>query len=120
MQVEGKQQKPYPMNFIRYKTSPLYNPASNFPNLRDEMDRLFDAAFPALSSVQRGFFGDVRGEFPVDLHQNKDAFVVRAETSRAKSSRINTRAKSSLRLTILRYLMIRYHMNSRTRKSSDA
>jgi HSP20 family protein len=65
------------MRIIRYQNSPLYNPASNF-SLRDEMDRLFDAAFPALSSLQReGYFG--AGEFPVDLYQDKDAFVVRAE-----------------------------------------
>jgi len=44
------------------------------------MDRLFDVAFPALSSLQRdGFFGDWQGEFPVDLYQDKDAFTVRAE-----------------------------------------
>ena len=67
------------MNLNRYQTSSLYNPSSNFPNLRDEMDRLFDAAFPAFSSLQRGFFGDVQGEFPVDLYQDKSAFTVRAE-----------------------------------------
>jgi HSP20 family protein len=44
------------------------------------MDRLFDAAFPALTSLQRnGFLGDFQNEFPVDLYQGKDAFTVRAE-----------------------------------------
>jgi HSP20 family protein len=46
------------------------------------MDRLFDVAFPALSSLQHdglGFFGDWEGEFPVDLYQDKDAVTVRAE-----------------------------------------
>jgi len=44
------------------------------------MDRLFDVAFPALSSLQHnGFFGDWQGEFPVDLYQDKDAFTIRAE-----------------------------------------
>jgi HSP20 family protein len=43
------------------------------------MDRLFDAAFPALSSFQRGAGFDFQGQFPVDLYQDKDAFTVRAE-----------------------------------------
>ena len=68
------------MKFIRYQNSPLYNPANSYTGLRDEMDRLFDVAFPALSSLQRdGLFGDWQGEFPIDLFQEKDAFIVRAE-----------------------------------------
>jgi HSP20 family protein len=67
------------MKLIRYQTSPLFTPSS-YPNLRDEMDRLFDVAFPALSSLQRGgLFGDGQGEFPVDLYQDKNAFTIRAE-----------------------------------------
>ena len=66
------------MRLIRYQDSPLFSPARGFTDLRDEMDRLFDAAFPALSSLQReGYFGE--GDFPVDLYQEKDAFLVRAE-----------------------------------------
>jgi HSP20 family protein len=68
------------MKLIRYQTSPLYTPSVSYPSLRDEMDRLFDVAFPALTSLQRnGFFGDFEGEFPVDLYQDKAAFTVRAE-----------------------------------------
>jgi HSP20 family protein len=68
------------MKIIRYQNSPLYTPSLSYPTLRDEMDRLFDVAFPALSSLQRnGLFGDFEGEFPVDLYQDKDAFTVRAE-----------------------------------------
>ena len=68
------------MKLIRYQTSPRYTPSLSYPSLRDEMDRLFDVAFPALSSLQHhGFFGDGQGEFPVDLYQDKDAFTVRAE-----------------------------------------
>ena len=68
------------MKLIRYQTSPLYTPAASYPSLRDEMDRLFDVAFPALSSLQHnGFFGDLEDEFPMDLYQDKDAFTVRAE-----------------------------------------
>lgn len=68
------------MKLIRYHNSPLYTPAASYPSLRDEMDRLFDVAFPALSSLQHdGFFGDWQGEFPVDLYQDKNAFTVRAE-----------------------------------------
>jgi len=68
------------MKLIRYQTSPRYTPAVSYPGLRDEMDRLFDVAFPALSSLQHdGFFGDWQGEFPVDLYQDKNAFTVRAE-----------------------------------------
>jgi HSP20 family protein len=65
------------MRIIRYQKSPLYTPASNFTTLRDEMDRLFDVAFPAPSSLQRE--SAFEGGFPVDLYQEKDAFVVRAE-----------------------------------------
>jgi HSP20 family protein len=67
------------MKLIRYQTSPLYTPSLNYPDLRDEMDRLFDVAFPALSSLHNGFFGEAQAEFPVDLYQDKDAFHVRAE-----------------------------------------
>ena len=68
------------MKLIRYQSSPIYSPGASYPNLREEMDRLFDVAFPALSSLQRGgLFGEWQGEFPVDLYQDKDAFTVRAE-----------------------------------------
>jgi len=68
------------MKLIRYQKLPLYNPITSFTGLRDEMDRLFDVAFPALSSLQRDrFLGDWQDEFPIDLYQEKDAFVVRAE-----------------------------------------
>lgn len=68
------------MKLIRYQTSPIFTPGLSYPSLRDEMDRLFDVAFPALSSLQRGgFLGDWQGEFPVDLYQDKDGYTVRAE-----------------------------------------
>lgn len=68
------------MKIIRYQNSPLFSPAASYTNLREEMDRLFDVAFPTLSLLQRDrFFGDVDGEFPVDLYQDKDAFTLRAE-----------------------------------------
>jgi HSP20 family protein len=68
------------MKLIRYHNSPGYTPIANYPTLRDEMDRLFDVAFPTLSSLQHdGFFGDWQGEFPVDFYQDKNAFTVRAE-----------------------------------------
>ncbi len=66
------------MKLIRYQTSPLFTPAHNFTGLRSEMDRLFAAAFPALSSLEReGYFDS--DNFQVDLYQEKDAFLVRAE-----------------------------------------
>jgi HSP20 family protein len=58
------------MRLIRYKT-PTYTPAA-YPSLLDEMDRLFEAAFP-----NGGF--DWKGQFPIDLYRDNDAFVVRAE-----------------------------------------
>jgi HSP20 family protein len=64
------QQKENPMRLIRYKT-PTNAPAA-YPSLLDEMDRLFEAAFP-----NGGF--DWKGQFPIDLYKDKDAFVVRAE-----------------------------------------
>ena len=67
------------MKLIRYQTSPLFTP-SHYPTLRDEMDRLFDVAFPALSSLQRdGGFGEWQGQFPVDLYQDKNDVTIRAE-----------------------------------------
>jgi HSP20 family protein len=84
------QKKGQPMKFIRYQNSPLYNPLTNYSSLRDEMDRLFDVAFPTLSLFQRnGGFGDRRGEFPVDLYQEKDAFIVRAELPGFRKEEIN-------------------------------
>ena len=68
------------MKLIRYQNSPVYNQLANYTNLRDEMDRLFDVAFPTLTLLQReGILGDWRGEFPVDLYQEKNSLVVRAE-----------------------------------------
>jgi HSP20 family protein len=63
------------MRIIRYHNSPVYSPAGNFPTLRDEMDRLFDVAFPTLSSV----LANEVNEFPIDLYREKNSFVVRAE-----------------------------------------
>jgi HSP20 family protein len=63
------------MRIIRYHNSPVYNPAGNFPALREEMDRLFDVAFPALSSV----LANDENEFPIDLYRDKNSFIVRAE-----------------------------------------
>jgi HSP20 family protein len=56
------------MKFIRYQTSPLYNRTTTFTSLPSEIDRLFDAAFSERPS-----------DFPVDLYQEKDTYVVRAE-----------------------------------------
>jgi len=68
------------MKFLRYQTTPVFTPSLNYPTLRDEMDRLFDVAFPALSSLQRGgLYGDLPGEFPIDVYKNKDSFALRAE-----------------------------------------
>lgn len=65
------------MQLIRYQKKPLYDPAVSFGSLREEMDRLFDLAFPALGTFQRNFGWNEA--FPVDLYQDKDAFVLRAE-----------------------------------------
>lgn len=61
------------MKLIRYQTSPLYTARNSSPTLGDELDRIFEAAFPALTYTQ------ARPEFPVDLYEDKDAFTVRAE-----------------------------------------
>jgi HSP20 family protein len=59
------------MKIIRYQTSPVFTPARNFTTLQHEMDRLFDLALPAL--------GPFPVEFPLDLYQSGDSFIVRAE-----------------------------------------
>ena len=100
------------MKIIRYQTSPLFSPAANYPNLRDEMDRLFDVAFPALSSLQRsGLFGDRLGEFPVDLYQGKDAFTLRAELPGFRKEDISLEVEDGV-------LTITGHLKSET-KSDD-
>ena len=63
------------MRIIRYHNSPVYSPTGHFPALRDEMDRLFEVAFPALTSV----LAHETNEFPLDLYRDKNSFVVRAE-----------------------------------------
>jgi HSP20 family protein len=55
------------MRLIRY-TTPTYR-HSSYPTLLEEMDRLFDTAFPVRSGPQ----------FPIDLYQDKDTYTVRAE-----------------------------------------
>jgi len=65
------------MKFIRYHNSPVYNPVTNYTSLREDLDRLFDAAFPSLQG--NGFFDEGARQFPVDLYQERDAFIVRAE-----------------------------------------
>jgi HSP20 family protein len=68
------------MKLIRYQTTPLYTPSVSYPTLRAEMDRLFDVAFPTLTTLHRtGLRGDWQGEFPVDLYQDKNAYTLRAE-----------------------------------------
>ena len=64
------------MKLIRYQTSPLFTP-SRYPTLGDEMDRLFEIAFPALGSLHDT--NDRQGQFPVDVYQDKNAVTVCAE-----------------------------------------
>jgi len=102
------------MKLIRYQTSPLFSPAASYPGLRDEMDRLFDVAFPALSSLQRdGFFGDWQGEFPVDLYQDKDAFTVRAELPGFRKEDISAEVADGI-------LTITAHQKTETKSAAKA
>ncbi len=65
------------MNIIRYQVPSLLTPAAPVSDLRDEMERLFDIAFPTLSRFQRG--GGWAQEIPLDMFQDKDAFYARLE-----------------------------------------
>jgi HSP20 family protein len=68
------------MKLVRYHNSPIFNTSTRHAALHDELDRLFNSAFPTLSTFQRdGFFGNSQNEFPVDLYEEQNAFVVRAE-----------------------------------------
>ncbi len=88
------------MKLIRYQNSPVFNPAASFTSLREEMDRLFEVAFPALGSLPRdGFLGRGYGEFPVDLYQEKDAYVVRAELPGFRKEDLNVEVADGI-LTI--------------------
>jgi len=101
------------MKLIRYQTSPSYIPSLSYPILRDEMDRLFDVAFPALSSLQHnGFFGDWQGEFPVDLYQDKDSFTVRAELPGFRKEDLNVEVADGI-------LTITGHQKSETKSNKE-
>ena len=68
------------MNFIRYRTPvPAFNPSS----LLDELDRLFEAGFPAFNRAP------VAGAFPIDVYQNKDSVIIRAEVPGFRKEDIN-------------------------------
>jgi HSP20 family protein len=58
------------MKLIRYRPSV---PTFNHGSLLDELDRLFEAGFPALNH------GPSFGAFPVDVYQDNDSVIVRAE-----------------------------------------
>jgi HSP20 family protein len=62
------------MKLIRYKSSAPYIPTFSHSSLLDEMDRLFEAGFPAV--VRGNTFGSA---FPIDLYQDKDSVIVRSE-----------------------------------------
>ncbi len=87
------------MKLIRYQTSPLFTP-SHYPTLRDEMDRLFDVAFPALSSLHR--INDWQGAFPVDLYQDKTGVTVRAEVPGFRKEDIAVEVENDV-LTVTAY-----------------
>ena len=88
------------MRFIRYQNTPVFTPAVSFPILRDEMDRLFDAAFPAFSSLHRGgLFRDELSEFPIDLYREKESFIARAELPGFRKEDLNVEVADGL-LTI--------------------
>jgi HSP20 family protein len=59
------------MRLLSYFENPIYNPVANHPRLLREMDQLFAAAFPTLSWSESAF--------PVDLYQDGDTAVIRAE-----------------------------------------
>jgi HSP20 family protein len=58
------------MKLIRYRSSvPAFNPGS----LLDELDRLFEAGFPALNP------NATNRAFPIDVYQDNEAVTIRAE-----------------------------------------
>lgn len=79
------------MKLIRYKPTV---PAFNHGSLLDELDRLFEAGFPAFGRSP-GF-----GAFPVDVYQDNDAVFVRAELPgfRKEDLRVNV-ADDTLTIT---------------------
>jgi HSP20 family protein len=62
------------MKLMRYDTSLL----GSDTELRDEMSRLFDFAFPALSRVTHPYLGQSVNP-AIDLYEEKDNFILRAE-----------------------------------------
>jgi HSP20 family protein len=61
------------MNLLRYSPTRSQLPSFNHGSLLDELDRLFEAGFPAFREQARF------GAFPVDVYQDKEAVTVRAE-----------------------------------------
>jgi HSP20 family protein len=58
------------MKFIRYRPTV---PSFNHGSLLDELDRLFEAGYPAPGR------SPAFGAFPVDVYQDNDSVIVRAE-----------------------------------------
>jgi HSP20 family protein len=78
------------MKLIRFRPAV---PTFNHSSLLDELDRLFDAGFPAFN---RG----PSGAFSVDIYQDKDSVIVRAELPgfRKEDLRVNV-ADDTLTIT---------------------
>lgn len=75
------------MQLTRYTApeTPAWSPFQRFTSLRDELDRLFDFAFPT-ARRESGFFG---GWAPaVDVTQDKENVYVRAELPGMKKDEI--------------------------------
>ncbi len=79
------------MNLIRFRPAA---PTFNHGSLLNELDRLFDAGFPAFNRVASP------GAFPVDIYQDGDAVNVRAELPgfRKEDLRVNV-ADDTLTIT---------------------
>jgi HSP20 family protein len=74
------------MSLIRYQTPELnpWTPFDRLPTLRDELNRIFDSAFPTRDS---GLFS---GWTPaLDVYDEKDNFVVKVELPGMKKEDIN-------------------------------
>lgn len=92
------------MNLIRYRTPvPAFNPGS----LLDELDRLFEAGFPALNRTSIG------AAFPVDVYQDKDSVTIRAEVPGFRKEDLNINVADDV-------LTITGHATARAGQDKDA
>lgn len=75
------------MKLMRLEPRSWLDPIESTEQIQQEMNRLFDFAFPALSRLGQGWMASSRPAF--DLYQDKEKYVIRAELPGMKKEEIS-------------------------------